>query len=80
MKTLQDAGEILFDPNTLFTDGTVSLSDIAISKNAKTLAYGVSSAGSDWVEIRFKDIAGKKDLSDALKWVKFSSISWKGNP
>lgn len=78
-KTLQDAGEVLLDPNVLSTDGTVSLSGIAISKNAKTLAYGVSTAGSDWVEIHFKDIGGKKDLPDVLKWVKFSSISWKGN-
>lgn len=78
-KTLQDAGEVLLDPNTLSTDGTVSLGGFAISKNAKTLAYGISTAGSDWVEIRFKDISGKKDLPDVLKWVKFSSISWKGN-
>jgi prolyl oligopeptidase len=78
-KTLVDEGEVLLDPNTLSTDGTVSLSGFAISKNAKTLAYGISTAGSDWVEIRFKDISGKKDLPDVLKWVKFSSISWKGN-
>jgi prolyl oligopeptidase len=78
-KTLVDEGEVLLDPNTLSTDGTVSLSGFAISKNAKTLAYGVSTAGSDWVEIRFKDISGKKDLPDVLKWVKFSGISWKGN-
>ncbi len=78
-KTLQDAGEVLLDPNTLSTDGTVSLSGAAVSKNAKTLAYGVSTAGSDWVEIHFKDISGKKDLPDVLKWVKFSNISWKGD-
>lgn len=78
-KSLEDKGEILLDPNTLSDDGTVSLSGIAISKNGKTLAYGISKAGSDWVEIHFKDITTKKDLPDVIKWVKFSGMSWKGN-
>ncbi len=78
-KNPKDEGSVLLDPNTLSKDGTVSLSGIAISKNGKTLAYGLSQAGSDWVEIHFKDITQKKDLPDVLKWVKFSAISWKGN-
>ena len=78
-KTIKDEGQILLDPNALSTDGTVSLSGIEISKNGKTLAYGISKAGSDWVEIHFKDITSKKDLPDTLKWVKFSGMSWKGN-
>ncbi len=78
-KSIEDKGEILLDPNTLSTDGTVSLSGISISKNGKTLAYGISKAGSDWVEIHFKDITTKKDLPDVIKWVKFSGMSWKGN-
>lgn len=78
-KNLEEEGEVLLDPNTLSNDGTVSLSGTSISKNAKTLAYGISKAGSDWVEIHFKDIQTKKDLADVLKWVKFSSMSWKGN-
>ncbi len=78
-KSLDEAGEILLDPNTLSTDGTVSLSGTSISKNGKTLAYGISKAGSDWVEIRFRDIGTKKDLPDVIKWVKFSGMSWKGN-
>ncbi len=78
-KTIEDKGQVLLDPNTLSADGTVSLNGIEISKNGKTLAYGISKAGSDWVEIHFKDVATKKDLSDTLKWVKFSGMSWKGN-
>lgn len=78
-KTPDDAGEVLLDPNTLSKDGTASLNGISVSKNGKTLAYGVSRAGSDWVEIHFMDIASRKTLSDILKWVKFSSMSWKGN-
>lgn len=79
MKTVDEPGKVLLDPNTLSKDGTVSLSGTSISKDGKTLAYGISKAGSDWVEIHFKDIASKKDLTDVLKWVKFSGMSWKGN-
>ncbi len=79
MKTLEDKGEIILDPNTLSNDGTVSLSGTSISKDGKTLAYGISKAGSDWVEIHFRDIETKKDLPDVIKWVKFSGMSWKGN-
>ncbi len=78
-KSLQDAGTILLDPNTLSTDGTVSLSGTSISKNGKTLAFGISKAGSDWVEIKFMDIATKKMLKDEIKWVKFSGMSWRGD-
>lgn len=78
-KSVKDAGQVLLDPNTLSKDGTVSLSGTSVSKDGKTLAYGVSRAGSDWVEIHFKDIATKKDLPDVIKWVKFSGMSWKKN-
>ncbi len=70
---------VLLDPNTLSKDGTVSLNGIAFSKDCKTMAYSVSQAGSDWQEIRFRDVASKKDLPDVLKWVKFSSLAWKAN-
>lgn len=77
--SLLDKAEVLLDPNTLSTDGTVSLTQTSISKDGKYLAYGISKAGSDWVEIHVKDINTKQDLSDVIKWVKFSGISWKGN-
>jgi prolyl oligopeptidase len=77
--SVEDKGEILLDPNTLSNDGTASLNGTSISKDGKTLAYGISKAGSDWVEFRFRDIATKKDLTDVLKWVKFSDMAWKGD-
>jgi prolyl oligopeptidase len=76
-KSLLDVPTILLDPNVFSADGTTSLSGIAISKNAKYLAYGISRAGSDWVEIHFKDILTKRDLPDELKWIKFRGMSWK---
>ncbi|MEO5715392.1 MAG: prolyl oligopeptidase family serine peptidase [Luteolibacter sp.] len=68
--------KVLLDPNTLSQDGTVSLSSHQPSEDGKLLAYATSGGGSDWVEIRVRDIATGKDLSDHLKWVKFSGLSW----
>ncbi len=72
-------GKILLDPNTLSNNGTVSLSNLAISPDTKILAYAISKAGSDWNEIYFKDIETGKLLPDTLKWVKFSGIAWFQN-
>ncbi len=77
--SLLDEPVVVLDPNTLSEDGTTSLSGMAISKDGTYLAYGISKAGSDWVEIHVKNIATKEDMKDVIKWVKFSDMSWKGN-
>ena len=67
---------ILLDPNTLSSDGTVALSGLAISDDAKLLAYGTAASGSDWVEWHVRNVDTGKDLPDLIKWVKFSDASW----
>src|SRR5436190_5850065 len=67
----------LLDPNTLSKDGTVALSGIDVTDDGKLLAYGLAVAGSDWQEWKVRDIATGRDLSDDVKWVKFSTASWK---
>ena len=76
LESLDEAGEVLLDPNTLSEDGTVALSGLSISDDGQWLAYGLSTAGSDWVEYRVRNIATKEDFSDRLKWIKFSGASW----
>jgi prolyl oligopeptidase len=68
--------QVLLDPNTLSADGTVALSGTAVSDNGKLLAYSLSASGSDWQEWKVRDVESGKDLSDDLKWVKFSNASW----
>ena len=68
--------EVLIDPNTLSTDGTVALSMTEVSPDGKLLAYGVAASGSDWNEYRVRDVATGKDLADRLEWIKFSGASW----
>lgn len=67
---------VLLDPNSLSEDGTIALAGIAISENGQYLAYGLSTAGSDWVEYFVKDVTTGDQLSDQLKWIKFSGASW----
>lgn len=66
----------LLDPNRLATDGTASLSGIAVSPNARHVAYGISKSGSDWQEWRIREVESGRDLADVVRWVKFSEASW----
>jgi prolyl oligopeptidase len=74
--SLQNEGRILLDPNKLSPDGTISLTGFAVSEDGKLLAYGLSSGGSDWQEWRVRNVDTGEDLSDVIKWVKFSGVSW----
>jgi prolyl oligopeptidase len=67
---------VLLDPNLLSPDGTVALSGQTASDDGHYLAYSVSTSGSDWREVRVRDVNNARDLTDTLKWVKFSNISW----
>ncbi len=75
-KGKQGEEKVFIDPNTLSSDGTVALSGVAFSFDDKYCAYAVSKAGSDWVEIKVKEIATGKDLEDKIEWVKFSNAVW----
>ncbi len=75
-ESLAGEARVLLDPNTLSEDGTVALSGIAISRDGRYLAYGLSRSGSDWQEWRVRDIETGEDLPDLLRWVKFSGASW----
>jgi len=70
------APRVLLDPNGLSKDGTVALVQWEPSRDGSLLAYGLSSAGSDWVEWRVREVASGKDRTDHLRWSKFSGLSW----
>ncbi|HKE59538.1 MAG TPA: prolyl oligopeptidase family serine peptidase [Pyrinomonadaceae bacterium] len=73
---LEAQPQLVIDPNTLSTDGTVAVSGMAVSDDGKLLAYGLSASGSDWQEWKVRDVETGKDRADDLKWVKFSGASW----
>lgn len=73
---LKGKPRVLLDPNKWSKDGTVSLAGTAISPEAKYLAYGKSEGGSDWHTWHVLDVRTGKVMSDEIKWIKFSNISW----
>ncbi|XP_076881760.1 uncharacterized protein LOC143529991 [Bidens hawaiensis] len=74
--SLDEEGQVLLDPNQLSEDGTVALRAYEISHDAKYLAYGLSSSGSDWLTIQVLRVDNKTIKPDKLSWVKFTWISW----
>jgi prolyl oligopeptidase len=78
-KGLGAAPEVLIDPNTWSSDGTVRLVEFAPSHDAKYAAYAVSKSGSDWLEYKVLDLATKAPLLDTIEWVKVSNAAWRGD-
>ena len=76
MNSLSDTPRVLLDPNTWSKDGTVALSGLSISDDAKLIAYSVNEAGSDWQNWHVVDVDTGKVLPDEIKWSKFSGASW----
>lgn len=74
--SLEEKGEVFLDPNKLSDDGTVALAAFSISPDEKYVAYGISRAGSDWMEYFVKDVETGTDLDDHLEWIKSSGAAW----
>ena len=70
--SLEAEPRVLLDPNKLSEDGTIALRGYSISDDGAFMAYGLSSGGSDWQEWKSPRHPHGQDLSDHLKWVKFS--------
>jgi prolyl oligopeptidase len=75
-KSLSDPPRVLIDPNTWSKDGTVALTNFDPSDDGRYLAYGVAEAGSDWVNWHVMEVDSGAQLSDELRWIKFSGPSW----
>ena len=73
------SSKVIIDPNNFSKNGTVALGGIYFSNDNKYLGYSISNSGSDWTEFFIKDLSTGKNLSDHLKWIKFSGMSWIGN-
>jgi prolyl oligopeptidase len=76
LKELGDEPGVLLDPNQLSSDGTVAVTSAVLSDDGRLLAYGVAASGSDWNDIRVRDIHTGEDLPDVVRWIKFSDPSW----
>ncbi|TMN21442.1 S9 family peptidase [Lentibacillus cibarius] len=68
--------EVVIDPNKLNNNGTAAITNISFSQSGSMLAYGVSYNGSDWQEVKIKNLQTMEDLPEVLEWCKFSNIAW----
>ena len=66
----------LLDPNQLSADGTVALALTEPSPDGSLLLYGIAASGSDWQEFKVRRVNDGVDLSDHLRWIKFSGGAW----
>src|SRR5215471_2484035 len=78
-KGLDGAPEVLLDPNSWSSDGTVQLSAFDASKDAKYAVYGISKSGSDWQQYKVIELATRRTLDDTIDWVKVSNVAWQGD-
>jgi prolyl oligopeptidase len=54
----------------------VALADFRPSPDGKLIVYAIAEGGADWRTLRVRDVATGRDLSDEVKWVRFSWLSW----
>jgi len=76
---LDAPARLLLDPNTLSKDGTVAVSNTHFSKDGSLMAYAISRSGSDWQEVKIRDVQTGKDFPETLTDLKFSGIAWKND-
>ncbi|MFC5604577.1 prolyl oligopeptidase family serine peptidase [Sporosarcina koreensis] len=68
--------EVVLDPNTMNEEGTAAITNLSFTSDGKRLAYGISLNGSDWQEIKVRNLETGKDEADLIRHCKFSSIAW----
>jgi len=77
-ESLAGSERLVLDPNLWPSTEShkIMLAGFAPSPDGKHLAYAQSIGGSDWSTWYVRTLPDLKDLSDEIKWVKFSSLNW----
>lgn len=74
--SLDAPGRVLFDPNLLSADATVTLADFTPSPRGDVVAYALADGGSDWQVWKFRRVADGQDIQDTVRFTKFWGVSW----
>jgi prolyl oligopeptidase len=74
--SLDGTPRAVLDPNTLSADGSIALQEWAASPDGRYLAYALAQGGADWRTVHVRDLVSHADLTDTLRWVRFSDLSW----
>jgi prolyl oligopeptidase len=62
---------VAFDPNTLSTNGSISVVGYVASPDGAILGYGLAQGGGDWTDWHFREVKSGKDLPDVIRWTKY---------
>ena len=73
---LKDRGRVLLDPNSLSTDGTVSLGGTVFTEDGKLMAYSLSKGGADLNIWKVRTVETGQDLADELPLGRNSVGGW----
>jgi len=73
---LKDRGRVLLDPNSLSTDGTVSLGSTVFTEDGKLMAYSLSKGGADLNIWKVRTVETGQDLADELPLGRNSVGGW----
>lgn len=57
-------------------DDKLYVSGLELSADKKHIALLISHGGSDWMELKIRDIEAKRFLPDTISWIKFNGIVW----
>ncbi|MBK8846493.1 MAG: S9 family peptidase [Bacteroidetes bacterium] len=77
-RSLQHIAMQILDPARIDNNGGAYLSDYTPDKSGAFVAFNVARSGSDWQQIRVKEVKSAKTLTDSIDDVKFSNIAWQG--
>ena len=66
----------LLNPNNWAADAATALAEWVPSDDGRRLLYAVQDGGTDWRIVRVLDVETGQHLSEELRWIKFSSLTW----
>lgn len=72
-KTDRDPPVVVFDPNRLSADGSVSIGEYVLSPRGRLLAFQMAEGGADLTGIHVRDLASEEDLDDVVRG---RSVTW----
>ena len=70
---------VVLDPNLFPEADNLSLAGVSISDDGRTMAWGLSANGSDWVDWYVTDLGTGRMLDDTLRWTKTGWVSWNAD-
>ena len=72
--------EMLLDPNTFSSDGTVKLESFTLSRDGRYAVVAKTAIpGSDWRDFQVMDLKTRQMLPERLRWIKFAGAQWRGD-